>query len=191
MHKEQLLDDSIFLVHGFLSPEECEAFIARAEDAGFGDATVNSPSGPVVQKRMRSNERAIIDDPALASELWQRAAGMIPETQHGWRALCLNERFRFYRYDVGQEFGLHIDGPFVRHANEQSFLTFMVYLNDGFEGGEPVFIEPGSGQRVEITRAVPRAGTALVFRHPFLHEGSKVTSGRKYVLRSDVMYVRG
>ena len=31
---------------------------------------------------------------------------------------------------------------------------------------------------------------ALIFEHELLHEGAAVTAGRKYVLRSDVMYGR-
>jgi len=31
---------------------------------------------------------------------------------------------------------------------------------------------------------------ALIFRHKILHAGSAVTRGRKYVLRSDVMFRR-
>jgi hypothetical protein len=31
---------------------------------------------------------------------------------------------------------------------------------------------------------------ALIFEHQILHEGAAVISGRKYVLRSDVMYGR-
>jgi hypothetical protein len=34
----------------------------------------------------------------------------------------------------------------------------------------------------------PVRGTALVFRHRLLHEGAPVLTGRKYVLRTDVMY---
>ena len=61
----------------------------------------------------------------------------------------------------------------------------MVYLNGDFEGGETTF---------EISRdpvrVVPRTGMALVFYHRLLHEGAEVLTGRKYVLRSDVMYRR-
>jgi hypothetical protein len=35
---------------------------------------------------------------------------------------------------------------------------------------------------------VPRKGSALFFYHHLDHRGDEVTSGRKYVLRSDVMY---
>lgn len=31
-------------------------------------------------------------------------------------------------------------------------------------------------------------GSVLIFEHPILHEGSKLISGRKYAIRTDVMY---
>jgi hypothetical protein len=36
----------------------------------------------------------------------------------------------------------------------------------------------------------PKPGRALLFQHFLLHEGSAVTRGVKYVMRSDVMYRR-
>jgi len=39
-----------------------------------------------------------------------------------------------------------------------------------------------------LLTVTPAAGKLLVFRHDILHQGAAVTSGRKYVLRSDVMY---
>ena len=45
--------------------------------------------------------------------------------------------------------------------------------------GKPLFLEH------EI---IPKKGTALVFRHELKHEGQKVLSGTKYVLRSDIMH---
>jgi hypothetical protein len=57
----------------------------------------------------------------------------------------------------------------------------MVYLNEGFGGGTTAFHD------FDVA-ATPRTGAALVFQHQLLHEGCVVTSGVKYVLRSDVMY---
>lgn len=57
----------------------------------------------------------------------------------------------------------------------------MIYLNEGFGGGETTIEE------VTIT---PQQGRVLCFIHQLLHKGQPVTSGRKYVLRTDVMYRR-
>ena len=102
-----------------------------------------------------------------------------------WKLQGLNERFRFYRYDVGQRFAPHTDGYFERTNGERSHFTFMVYLNDGFEGGATAFHHSKPSLRV-----TPVRGMALVFYHRQLHEGMPVVKGRKYVLRTDVMYRR-
>jgi hypothetical protein len=75
---------------------------------------------------------------------------------------------------------MHIDGSYKRSETEFSYYTFMIYLNDGYEGGETKF---ASG---EIIR--PKTGTALIFEHRQRHEGAALISGIKYVLRSDIMY---
>ncbi|MBY0457399.1 MAG: 2OG-Fe(II) oxygenase, partial [Gemmataceae bacterium] len=105
-------------------------------------------------------------------------------------ATGLNERFRFYRYDEGQTFRPHYDGHFARN-DERSQLTFMIYLSGDCEGGETViyFSDDGLSQPDGAqVRVKPEAGKALVFFHYLLHEGAPVTGGRKYVLRTDVMY---
>ena len=67
----------------------------------------------------------------------------------------------------------------------------MIYLNDGFEGGATSFAELDDRMRDEDRLTVnPRQGMALIFAHPLLHKGEPVVSGRKYVLRTDVMYAR-
>jgi hypothetical protein len=35
---------------------------------------------------------------------------------------------------------------------------------------------------------VPKTGSVLLFQHPLLHSGETVVRGRKYALRTDVMY---
>lgn len=61
----------------------------------------------------------------------------------------------------------------------------MIYLNEGFEGGETNFYSDGNRFRFGVR---PRTGSALLFVHNLFHEGARVVSGRKYVMRSDVMY---
>jgi len=60
-----------------------------------------------------------------------------------------------------------------------SMLTFLLYLNDGYEGGDTQF-------RWETVK--PESGMLLVFPHNQSHQGAEIAAGTKYVLRSDVMY---
>ena len=185
MHKESLDGDQIFVIRDFLTAEECGAFVARSEDSGYDAATITTATGFVMAKDIRDNARLIVDDRSLADELWERAGSFFPQNIGDWRAVGFNERFRFYRYDSGQKFSLHYDGSFHRSDRERSQLTFMVYLNADFTGGETKFYDEDRELRVTVN---PECGMALGFVHLQLHEGAPVIKGRKYVLRTDVMY---
>jgi predicted 2-oxoglutarate/Fe(II)-dependent dioxygenase YbiX len=193
MRKELLADDGdVFVVHDFLTPDECWHFVARSEAAGYGDAPINAGlAQQVVRKDVRNNDRVMIDDSDLARTLWERARPVVPDRLGRWAAVGLNERLRFYRYDPGQRFVWHRDGAFYRDNGEQSHLTFMVYLNGDFEGGATEFNLRRMGMIQlddPLLTVTPTAGKLLVFRHELLHQGAPVTTGRKYVLRTDVMY---
>ncbi len=168
-----------FALTEFLSPEECNAFIERGEGLGFDDAPINMTSGQVVASEIRDSTRAMVDDPELANTLWSRFKVHAPKEVNGWKVIGLNERFRIYRYDQYQIFRWHSDGRFARNEREESKHTFMIYLNDDFEGGFTDF---------RSFKVFPVQGMALCFHHPLLHEGATVSRGRKYVLRTDVMY---
>jgi hypothetical protein len=141
----------------------------------------------MLRKDVRNNERVIVDDPELARAWFERAKPFLPAQLGEWHLLGLNERFRYYRYDPGQSFNRHCDGAFFRSSGEQSFLTFMAYLNEDFTGGTTEFYYPNDQPKASV---VPGRGLALVFEHDQVHEGAAVKTGRKYVLRTDVMYVR-
>jgi predicted 2-oxoglutarate/Fe(II)-dependent dioxygenase YbiX len=123
----------------------------------------------------------MFDDAGLAGELFERIRGALPERLCHRRPVGVNERFRCYRYEPGQRFAAHYDGAFQRSRSERSELTFMIYLNEDFVGGETAFHEHDAVVR-------PSTGMALLFQHQLLHEGCVIRSGVKYVLRSDVMY---
>ena len=183
MEKEQFDYDRIFVIHDFLSTTECAEFIARSETAGYGDAPITTALGFVMRKDIRNNERVMADDPELAAALFERARPFLPAEWFGWELAGFNERWRYYRYDAGQYFAPHTDGYYQRDNGERSHLTFMIYLNDGFEGGATCFHQ--GRHKLQVT---PKAGMVLVFYHKMLHEGAAVEKGRKYVLRTDVMY---
>jgi hypothetical protein len=183
MEKQLLRGDQLYVIRQFLSAKECDNYIAVSEQAGYEDAPITSTAGFVMRKEIRNNARVMVDDPALAADWWARARPFLPAEWFGWEVVGFNERFRFYRYDPGQRFVPHTDGYFERENGERSQLTFMVYLNDGFEGGATRFHDPKPPLSI-----VPERGMALVFMHRLLHEGMPVVQGRKYVLRTDVMY---
>jgi predicted 2-oxoglutarate/Fe(II)-dependent dioxygenase YbiX len=125
----------------------------------------------------------MLDDRQRAEALWNRVTPFAPSRRGGLQAVGLNERFRFYRYEPGQYFRWHHDGAFCRSPSERSLITAMLYLNEGFEGGETEFAL-GAG----LVSIAPKRGLVLLFSHGLLHQGAPVRRGRKYVLRSDIMY---
>lgn len=172
--------NTLFTLRSFMTPAECDALIDDAEARGFEPAPITTAGGFVMAPDIRNNARVMFDDVTLAGRLFDRLsprlAGRAPSGPRG-----LNERLRFYRYAPGQAFRWHRDGRFVRGLAEASRLTFMVYLNDDFQGGHTEFRD---------VTVEPERGMALVFEHGLLHQGSEVLAGVKYVLRSDVMYPR-
>lgn len=191
MRKELLCDDDVILIRDFFSPEECAEHVRLSEDAGYEDAPISTGRGAVVRKDVRNNDRVMIDDPTLAAVLFARAEPFLPANFLLWKPVGLNERFRYYRYRKGQKFDWHFDGAFTRDNGESSKLTFMIYLNDGFLGGETVFNLKRYGSIFDtdpVLRVFPKAGTALVFRHDVLHTGAMVLDGVKFVFRTDVMF---
>jgi predicted 2-oxoglutarate/Fe(II)-dependent dioxygenase YbiX len=181
MHLEPLDGESVFVIHDLLSPQECEALIARSEALGYEAAAVGGELVP----QLRNNGRAFLEDAGLAAELWRRAAPFVPARLGRAEAVGLHERFRFYRYEAAEQFGVHMDGSVCRGEREESRLTFMVYLSGVEEGGETIFYRAGGVPEFAVR---PSPGKALAFDHRRLHEGAPVRKGRKYVLRTDVMY---
>ena len=96
----------------------------------------------------------------------------------------------------GQRFGIHCDAVFSRSLSEKSFYTVNIYLNSGkteFEGGRTCFYNPKQkGRGYDMTVGVQATpGLALMFnQYPeqIYHDGEKVESGVKYLMRTDVMY---
>lgn len=172
---------TLFLIPDVLSVDECADIIEETESMGYGLAPINTRMGPRMAPNVRNNTRVMVDDCDRADDIWHRVREKIPSRLGLWEATGLNERWRFYRYAPGQRFRWHHDGSYRRSGYERSLLSFIVYLNDDFMGGETRFEFQGA-------KIQPRRGTALVFEHPLLHEGSPPRVGTKYVMRSDVMY---
>lgn len=179
----------IWTIENFLSEQECQDLIFFSENKGYQEATVTLKSsgenqGKSEQKMMknvRNNYRLMYQDEQLAQKYWQSLKEFCLQKIENNEVIGLNSQFRFYKYESNQRFKRHIDGRVILKDKEiqESRITFMIYLNQDFEGGQTAFDE------IEIQ---PKTGTALCFIHELKHEGKPVPMGTKYVLRSDIMY---
>ena len=179
MNEVEVFNDDSYVIRSLLSPDHCQELIDMSEEIGYIDAPITGMHGPVMRPDMRNNERVILDSQDLAKSMFDMVREFVPIRSSGRSPIGLNERFRFYRYDIGQQFNWHYDGAFERANKERSLTTLIFYLNDGYEGGETEFLD------FSVKGGI---GDAFFFRHKQRHRGAPVTKGRKYVLRTDVMY---
>lgn len=166
----------------------CGSVLDRLARSGF---TAPTPEYP---QSYRTNDRWVADDPALADEVLAAArphlpATLVDEAGIRWRLSGLNPRMRACRYRAGQWFGPHRDGVHWQSARERSWLSVLVYLDDGFRGGDTRVFADRHGARV-VRRIVPARGKLAIFDHTLWHDGAPVEAGTKHVLRTDVMYTR-
>lgn len=188
-----------FSINNILSSTECTNIISHTEQSGlYKPAMISVGFGrEIYDPEARSSDRCIIDDIDFAQVLFNRIKDYVPSSRddgsgNEWDIVGLNERFRILRYSKDHIFPWHYDGNFMRNSQERSFMTIMIYLNDGggvdFEGGSTLF-RPGNGED-DVVEYVPGKGDVVVFDHRILHEGAKLVQGKKYAIRTDIMYRR-
>ncbi|KAK7753967.1 hypothetical protein SLS62_004066 [Diatrype stigma] len=197
------------LMKDVFSKEECKSIVASMESIGFlPDAPIRDDGD--VSSILAHNVYWIIDQ-AFHDTLWGRVSPHIPAHIGGKKARGINRRFRVYRYVPGAEYRVHFDGAWPpsgfhaetgkylydaspRDAKQSSLFTFLVYLNDDFEGGETTFFTPSIRDRVLNAHPVrPTMGSVALFPHgeskgALLHEGTGVRKGAKYIIRTDVEF---
>lgn len=192
-----------------LTPAECRLLIELSEKLGYlQDAAVSLP------RSVRHNDNVVwVTDPDTDAAIWNRVESCAQQNlamfEHR-RPLGLNARFRFYRYSVGDYFKPHTDGawPGSRVVNGElianaypdrySQMTFLLFLNDEFEGGATRFLRSdpsdydSDGGNGVIDIRTP-AGAALCFPHGMhplhcVHSSEPITAGSKYIIRTDMLF---
>jgi len=109
-----------------------------------------------------------------------------------WRPICINECMRIVKYQAGDHFMPHKDGAFILNEDIRSALTLMIYLNEGYEGGETVFFDESNSKtnprKIEVLGIT---GKGLIFTQDVTHSGEPL-QGKipKYILRTDIMFQR-
>ncbi|KAI9351283.1 hypothetical protein BDR26DRAFT_815797, partial [Obelidium mucronatum] len=209
-----------FVIQNLLSLNECRQILTAAESIGF---TPDEPIADTANNQSTLAHNVIwLTDPKLTKIIEDRAKPHLPPTmpddgdtlelnstsQRVFEGI--NPRWRIYRYVPGAIYRPHIDGGWPKseydvekekytfdasNGTTWSRLTFLIYLNEGFEGGDTTYFVPSKEAVgvMDAKRVIPRAGCAMVFPHGsvkgnLLHEGSGVVEGVKYIARTDVLY---
>jgi hypothetical protein len=107
-----------------------------------------------------------------------------------WRPLRFNECLKISKYLPGQHFAPHMDGPWVPRDDESSIYTVVFYLSTlpNGAGGETLF--HAENDNAVIAAVTPVAGDCVVFFHDTVHSSAPLLAGVKYVLRTELMFVR-
>ena len=180
-------DPRIFVVENFASPEICDWLIARAKPR-LGDAQVLDPQNTLFQVGQERDKSTITFDVfAMAfmfSILWARIISVTGISSGA-------EAPNIFHYAVGERYDTHFD--FIENvpfsASElaqgaQRVVTFLLYLNDDFEGGGTEFPAINWGYK-------GRKGDAMYFWNVdakgapdqrSMHTGTPPTEGEKWIL---------
>ncbi|XP_078333302.1 uncharacterized protein LOC111118708 [Crassostrea virginica] len=176
----------VFVLHNVFTKKECLQMIKDSELRGFSPAMINTADGKEIKETdTRNNYQNFLDSEEEMEKIHKRLRPYIPELWRNHKIVGLNERLRVQRYDSGEYFKPHFDAGFLRENGEKSFLSVQIFLNENFMGGNTAFLDLEESEKIEVE---PRTGSVLIYQHDILHEDSAVLSGRKYALRTDVMY---
>ena len=199
-----------FVVTGALTAAECRQLSGTAEHMGFmPDHPVGQERPTGIDACEWLADDGILGTlfervrPHLPPLLPAAKAGKEGAGPAGGAVAGINARWRLFRYGPGAVYRPHIDGSWVGSGidagtgeyvhdpfgDRRSRLTCLVYLNEGFDGGSTTFYIPAAGGAGLEARGVkPQAGAVLFFPQgntaSLVHEGSEVTRGCKYVIRT-------
>lgn len=179
----------IRVIEGFASPAECHWVMARAHGRLGPAMVLDQQTGLETTHPDRTNKAIELNVPAMDVVL-QMLRGRIAAATN--LPLPVFEPAQIMHYSVGEEFRPHYDfllddaagwaAQLARYG--QRIATFLLYLNDDFEGGETDFPSVGISHR-------GRRGDALFFANVdpagapdrmTLHAGKPPTRGEKWIL---------
>lgn len=176
------------IVEGFATPAECGSIIRLARDRIAPATVFDKDTGGQIQDPVRDNRQVVlqITEMDVITEVLRNRIGSVMHLP-----VRIFEPTQVLHYSVGQRFKPHHD--FLDPSNAayrenidhfgQRIATFLIYLNDDFEGGETSF--PAIKFKYH-----GRTGDALFFANVdregrpdvrTLHAGLPPTAGEKWV----------
>ena len=185
-HKVLSEKPRVRVIEGFASPTECRWLIERGRERLLPATVFDPVSGRLGGSLARNNSSAEfqIPDMDVVFEVIRArisAAVRLPLPQF--------EPTQVLHYSPGQEFRPHFDflnptNPALREQLQkgQRVGTFLIYLNEGFEGGETEFVDAGLRYKGSTGDAIFWANVDAQRRPDPLsrHAGLPPTSGEKW-----------
>ncbi|WP_186456910.1 prolyl hydroxylase family protein [Sphingomonas suaedae] len=176
----EILSDDPYIarIPGLISRDACAFVMARAMPMLQPSFVIDPANGQRVPHPIRTSAGAAFPptDEDLVLHTVNCRAATASNTDVG-----RGEPLHVLRYTPGQEYRPHLDA--LPGVENQRSHTVLIYLNDGYGGGETEFPELGITVRAQ-------AGDALVFRNTTdagradartEHAGLPVTSGEKWL----------
>ena len=166
------------LFSGLLTWSECDAIVAAALPALAPSVVIHPDTGQAIAHPVRTSDNAAfpwVDETPFLHAINRRLAAASRTD------VAAGEPLQVLRYRPGQEYKPHFDA--IAATDNQRVLTMLAYLNDGYAGGETLFLTSG----LSVSGAV---GDVLMFRNADAegrpdphsqHAGLPVTSGEKLI----------
>ena len=214
-------------VENVLTERQCNDIIKTSSTCSFQN--MGNKYDP---KKERNNSRLLVLDEDLSKHLWnQIGAILLQVVQDNNISLCplgfdvlkgswefdgVNDAIRINRYssDKSEYFAPHKDGQYCPSGDRRSIFSLVLYLNEGFKGGETCFYLPkgtkgqtkamtveeeikavgGLEKGFNLVTVTPTTGCAVLFSQNILHESTPLImqkkSAHKIILKTDVMLSR-
>ena len=166
------------LFSGLFSAEECDFLIERSAPSLRPSLVVDPQTGQQVPNPVRTSDAIgfplVSESPAIHALCRRLAEASNTHVKQG-------EPLQVLRYRPGQQYRPHFDA--ISDSENQRVLTFLVYLNDDYKGGETEFLSTG-------LKVKGKKGDGLLFRNAdssgvpdpsAQHAGLPVSAGEKFL----------
>ena len=221
-------ENMVCAIDNVLSKAQCDEIVSTSKEQYFQDM-----SNKYNPKTRRNNSKLLVIDQGLSEILWNRLESVISKLieeydipcrplgfdvlRGNWELAGMNNAIRINKYSRMKRefFAPHKDAQYWPSGDERSVFSLVIYLNQGFKGGETCFYFPkdstlqtkgltieeeikvhgGLEEGFDHVKMTPSTGSAVLFSQNTLHESlpmitqsSKV--GYKVILKTDVMLKR-
>ena len=213
-------------LNNVLTEQQCDEIIEKSNLFKFQDMDIKYDA-----TKERNNSRLLVLDSEVADFISDRIEAILSTVirdhnialvplgfdvlRGNWELSGVNEALRINKYSSERRefFACHKDAQYCPSGDERSILSLVLYLNEGFKGGETCFYLPknsevytkgmtvdeeirahgGLNNGFRQLKISPVKGSAVLFSQNILHESIPLKPQQtvdKFILKTDVMLKR-